>query len=293
VASPAAQLKDLHAKLQGSVADQEFKSLAKFPAGKTFRVCDLPENTKKNRYRDIRAYDDTRVRLMKDDNDYINANHVTTSVGGKQFWYVGTQGPLPATSSDFWQMVWEQQSLIIVMVTNDVEGGRVKCDKYWPDGQGKARKLGGLAITLESQRSNDAYTMRKFNLKHTSTKESRTVVQLQYTTWPDHGVPEDESYMLAFIDELRSVRAKLMDDAATAAWPIVVHCSAGIGRTGVTMAIEIGLAKIEAGEMVDLKAILTELREQRYGLIQTPAQYKFVYSSLAQAMKNSELVAGH
>jgi protein tyrosine phosphatase len=292
VSSPAAQVKDLQRRLEGGIADQEFQSLPKFPAEKTFRVCELPDNKGRNRYRDIRTYDDTRVRLMSEDNDYINANHITTSVGGKQFWYIATQGPLPVTTADFWQMTWEQQSQIIVMVTNDVESGRVKCERYWPDKEGAEKKFGSYAVKLQMVRSNDAYTMRRFMVKHTSTKESRVICQLQYTTWPDHGVPTDESYILAFVDELRSVRAKLMDSTSTASWPIVVHCSAGIGRTGVLMAIEIALAKIECGEIVDLKAILAELREQRYGLIQTPAQYSFVYSSVLQAVKNSELVMG-
>lgn len=229
---------------------------------------------------------------MNEDNDYINANHITTSVNRKQFWYIASQGPLPTTSGDFWEMTWEQQSLVIVMVTNDVEQGRVKCARYWPDNEGSSKTMGSYSVKLELARANDAYTMRRLQVSNNTTGEVRMICQLQYTTWPDHGVPKDESYILAFIDELRSVRAKLMNNSATASWPIVVHCSAGIGRTGVVMALEIGLAKIEAGELVDLKKILTELREQRYGLIQTPVQYRFVYSTLAQAMKNSELVTG-
>ena len=177
IESPINQLKTLEQKLAQDASgnapcDREFASVPKAKPGKTFRVCELPENKLRNRYRDIRAYDDTRVRLLDSDNDYINANHVVTSVAGRQFWYIASQGPTPATCSDYWQMVWEQQSLIVLMVTNDVEGGRVKCEKYWPD-QGEDKVYGDLTISSTKQRSNDTYTIRGLKVRHNVTGEVR------------------------------------------------------------------------------------------------------------------------
>ena len=293
IESPINQLKILEGKVGGDAGaapcDREFASVPKANPSKTFRVSELPENKIRNRYRDIRAYDDTRVRLMNADNDYINANHVVSSVAGRQFWYIACQGPTPGTCADYWEMIWEQQSLIILMVTNDVEGGRVKCEKYWPD-QGSDKVYGDLTITVDKSRSNDTYTIRALKVQHRVTGETRKIWMLHFTAWPDHGCPEDEGLLLAYVDEVRAVRSRLMNNSQSADWPIVVHCSAGCGRTGVYMAVEIGLARLEAGELVDVKTIMEELREQRYGLIQTADQYKFCYLALIKAMYNSELV---
>jgi protein tyrosine phosphatase len=298
IASPAAQLAHLKSKMGAAagsrqpVWQQEFASCPKGKAGASYRVSDAPENQSRNRYKDIRAYDDTRVFLMNEDNDYINANMVTTSVAGRQFWYIASQGPTPQTSPHFWDMVWEQQSLIIVMVTGDVEAGKVKCDRYWPD-KGVEKQFGNLAVSLTRKQGNSSYTIRGIQLKHLLTGETRTVWQLHFTAWPDHGVPKDTSVMLAFIDELRSVRAKLMPPGPQAPWPLVVHCSAGIGRTGVVMALEIALAQLEAGELIDMKSIMSDLRDQRAGCIQKDIQFEFAYATLITAMENSELVTHH
>eukprot|EP00039_Didymoeca_costata_P000044 m.43923 g.43923 ORF g.43923 m.43923 type:complete len:2590 (+) comp10023_c0_seq1:219-7988(+) len=293
IKSAAAQVKHMESKLDTTNGqpeyEKEFAAVPKAMPGKTSRVSDLVENKSRNRYRNIYAYDDTRVRLLKDENDYINANHVVTTVDSKQFWYVATQGPTPETIGHFWEMVWEQQSKIILMLTNETEMGRVKCEKYFPDTESEEVTNGDLAVSLSRKRSCDTYTIRGLKVRHLETGETRTVWHLHYTAWPDHGVPE-ESYFLAFIDEVRSVRSKLSEGKSDTAWPVVTHCSAGIGRTGVFMATEIGLAKLEAGELVDLQTILEELREQRYGLVQTQGQYQFIYQALIKALYNSELI---
>jgi len=294
IASPSAQIAHLKSKMVPAQGQRqppwqlEFASVKKSKDGATFRVSEDPVNQKRNRYKDIRAYDDTRVFLMNEDNDYINANMVTTSVAGRQFWYVAAQGPTPATTPHFWDMVWEQQSQIIVMVTNDVEAGKVKCDAYWPT-EGVEKQYGNLVVSLTRNQGNSDYTIRGIQIRHLITGETRMCWQLHFTSWPDHGVPKDEAIMLAFIDELRSVRAKLIPPSPQAPWPIVVHCSAGIGRTGVVMSLEIALAKLEAGELVEMKEIMRDLRNQRYGMIQKDIQYQFVYSTLIKAMENSEL----
>lgn len=296
IVSPATQLAHLKSKMVPAAGQRqppwqlEFASVKKSKDGATFRVSEDPANQRRNRYKDIRAYDDTRVFLMNDENDYINANMVTTSVAGRQFWYVAAQGPTPMTTPHFWDMVWEQQSQIIVMVTNDVEAGKVKCDAYWPT-EGVEKQYGNLVVSLTRKQGNSDYTIRGIQIRNLITNEQRVCWQLHFTSWPDHGVPKDEAIMLAFIDELRSVRAKLMPPSPQAPWPIVVHCSAGIGRTGVVMSLEIALAKLEAGQLVEMKDIMRDLRNQRYGMIQKDIQYQFVYSTLIKAMENSELVS--
>jgi protein tyrosine phosphatase len=289
IVSPAMQLADLQKKLRDAPSD--FEAVAKFPEGKRFRVSEDPLNKERNRYRDIRTYDDTRVFLMNDDNDYINANNVVIPVAGRQFWYIAAQGPNPTTVPHFWDMVWEQQSQIIVMLTSCVESGTTKCEQYWPEQQGVTKQYGKRNVTLLKMRKNHSFVLRGFHVQDIETQESHMVWQLHYTAWPDHGVPESESAMLEFVDELRAVRAKYIPPGSpTAPWPIVVHCSAGIGRTGVLMALEIGLAKIEAGETVNMQSLLKELREQRYGLIQRAEQYSFVTACLISALQNSNVL---
>merc|ERR1711935_235485 len=249
IASPSAQIAHLKSKMVPAQGQRqppwqlEFASVKKSKDGATFRVSEDPVNQKRNRYKDIRAYDDTRVHLMSEENDYINANMVTTSVAGRQFWYVAAQGPTPATTPHFWDMVWEQQSQIIVMVTNDVEAGKVKCDTYWPT-EGVEKQYGNLVVSLTRNQGNSDYTIRGIQIRHLITGETRMCWQLHFTSWPDHGVPKDEA---------------------------------------------IALAKLEAGELVEMKEIMRDLRNQRYGTIQKDIQYQFVYSTLIKAMENSEL----
>lgn len=287
--SAAAQLAYLDDRLQGKGTSgeqnwkQEFTSMAKAKPSASFRQAET--NSNRNRYRDILAYDDTRVRLMDDDNDYINANHITMTVAGRQAWYIGSQGPTPLTTEHFWQMIWEQHSRLVVMVTGEVEKGVVKCETYWPERAGSSITHGDLTLSLDQQRANSVYTIRSIRVRHNPSGEERTVWHLQYTTWPDHGVPETTSGMLAFVDEMRSIKTRLMANSGD--FPTVVHCSAGIGRTGVTMMVELGLAKIEAGQLPDMRSVLQELREQRYGLVQTASQYEFVYRALRDAMNVS------
>jgi protein tyrosine phosphatase len=284
------QLSHLQKKLKDAASD--FQAVPKYPEGKTFRVSDDPTNKDRNRYRDIQTYDDTRVFLMDDENDYINANNVVIPVAGRQFWYIAAQGPNPTTIPHFWNMIWEQQSLIIVMLTGCTESGVTKCEQYWPEKQGQTQQYGQRSVTLLKLRMNDSFVLRGLQVTDLETQESRLVWQLHYTAWPDHGVPESESAMLEFVDELRAVRAKYIPpNSPTAPWPIVVHCSAGIGRTGVLMALEIALAKIEAGESVDMTQIISDLREQRFGLIQRPEQYSFVSSCLISALQNSNVLS--
>lgn len=265
----------------------EFRSIPRKKVTATFQAANADENRRKNRYKDIHPYDDTRVKLISEDNDYINANHLSMNASDKTFWFIAAQGPLPHTCGDFWQMAWEQGSRMIVMVAAETENGMVKCEKYWPEAEGDAGALtfGDFKVKLTRSAKNDAYAIRGIQLRNLKTNEKRTIWQLQYTSWPDHGVPNDCMAFLAFVDEVRSVRTRLMGEVQQPLWPTMVHCSAGIGRTGVLVMIELCLAKLEKGLLPDLKEMLIELREQRPSLIQTMDQYRFCYQALSQALK--------
>jgi len=265
----------------------EFRVIPKKKVTATFRAANADENRRKNRYKDIHPYDDTRVKLVSEDNDYINANHLSMNAANKTFWFIAAQGPLPHTCGDFWQMTWEQGSRMIVMVAAETENGMVKCEKYWPEVEGDAGALtfGDFRVTLTRIAANEAYAIRGIRLRNLKTNEKRTVWQLQYTSWPDHGVPRSCSAFLAFVDEVRSVRTRLMGEVEQPLWPTLAHCSAGIGRTGVLIMIELCLAKLEHGLLPDLGAMLSELREQRPSLVQTVDQYRFCYQALLQALR--------
>jgi Notch-like protein len=269
----------------------EFQLIQKKKQNASFRAAKADVNQRKNRYRDILPYDDTRVRLNSEKEDYINANHLSMNAAGRNLWYIAAQGPLKHTIKDFWQMVWEQGSKMIVMVAAEVEKGVVKCERYWPSEEGENGSVtyGSFKITLTKQAANDAYAIRGLRVKSMDSGEKRTIWHLQYTTWPDHGVPRSPGAFLAFIDEVNSVRTRLTgNDAAQPAWPTVTHCSAGIGRTGVLVLVETALAKIAAGETPDLGSLLVELREQRPSLVQTAAQYKFCFTALKEALLKQE-----
>ena len=263
--------------LLGPPFTKEFKEMAKKKVGARYLAAQHEKNKMRNRYADILPYDDTRVRVLDDENDYINANHLQSTVGGIQYWYIACQGPLKNTVNHFWKMVWQQGSKLIVMVASETENGVVKCERYWPEDEGKQEHYGDISVTTTKIRANDNYTIRGLKLVHAITQESRVVWHLQYDSWPDHGVPAVPAYFLSFVDEIQVVRAKSRCMQAEAPWPVVVHCSAGIGRTGVLMVMEILLAKSEARMLPDVETTLKELREQRCSLIQTMEQYNFVY----------------
>lgn len=293
--SKAEQIEFLKSKLnkapEAKVAPYmaDYRGVPKKKVTATFRAANADENRRKNRYKDIHPYDDTRVKLISQENDYINANHLSMSAVNRTYWFVACQGPLPHTCGDFWQMTWEQGSRMVVMVAAETENGMVKCEKYWPEVEGEEGSLtfGDFKVTLTRTAANEAYAIRGVRLRNLKTNEKRTVWQLQYTSWPDHGVPLNCTAFLAFVDEVRSVRTRLMGDADQPLWPTVIHCSAGIGRTGVLVMIELCLAKLERGLKPNLKEMLAELREQRPSLIQTADQYRFCYQALIQALSNS------
>ncbi|VDM27783.1 unnamed protein product [Toxocara canis] len=226
--------------------------------------CRLSSNINKNRYRDVCPYDETRVRINAPSGDYINASFVNMEIpsSGIVNRYIAAQGPLPHTSGDFWHMVWEQLSTTIVMLTTTIERGRVKCHQYWPRVY-ESHDYGRLQISCIRERETPNCCYREFSIKDKTTKEERRVTQMQYTAWPDHGVPDDPKHFIEFVDEVRRARVGSVD-------PIVVHCSAGIGRTGVLILMETAACLVEANEPVYPLDIVRTMRDQRAMLIQTP-----------------------
>uniref|UniRef100_A0A7N9AQ06 protein-tyrosine-phosphatase n=1 Tax=Mastacembelus armatus TaxID=205130 RepID=A0A7N9AQ06_9TELE len=208
--------------------------------------------------------DHTRVRLQLLDgdphSDYINANYIDVR-------------PMQETVRDFWRMVWQENSASIVMVTNLVEVGRVKCVRYWPD---ETEVYGDIKVTLIETEPLAEYVIRTFTVQKKGHHEIRELRQFHFTSWPDHGVPCYATGLLGFI---RQVKFLNPPDAG----PIVAHCSAGAGRTGCFIAVDIMLDMAENEGVVDIFNCIRELRSQRVNMVQTEEQYVFVHDAILEA----------
>ncbi|XP_067109109.1 receptor-type tyrosine-protein phosphatase mu-like [Osmerus mordax] len=233
------------------------------------------ENRMKNRYGNIIAYDHSRVRLQalegEQSSDYINANYVDGYHRPNH--YIATQGPMQETVFDFWRMVWQENTAAIVMVTNLVEVGRVKCCKYWPDDTDIYRDI---KVTLIETQLLSEYVIRTFAVEKRGAHEIREIRQFHFTGWPDHGVPYHATGLLGFI---RRVKAKTLTNAG----PMVVHCSAGAGRTGCFIVIDIMLDMAEREGVVDIYNCVRELRSRRVNMVQTEEQYVFIHDAILEA----------
>ncbi|XP_043856427.1 receptor-type tyrosine-protein phosphatase F isoform X18 [Dromiciops gliroides] len=242
----------------------------------TWENSNLEVNKPKNRYANVIAYDHSRVILTSIDgvpgSDYINANYIDGY--RKQNAYIATQGPLPETLGDFWRMVWEQRTATIVMMTRLEEKSRVKCDQYWPS-RG-TETYGFVQVTLLDTVELATYTVRTFALYKTGSSEKRELRQFQFLAWPDHGVPEYPTPTLAF---LRRVKACNPLDAG----PMVVHCSAGVGRTGCFIVTDAMLERMKHEKTVDIYGHVTCMRSQRNYMVQTEDQYVFIHEALLEA----------
>lgn len=242
------------------------------------------KNKQLNRYIDVRPYDRSRVKLRRSrDTDYINANLVTVPKAARQ--YILTQGPLPETLGHFWLMVWEQKSNVIVMLNRVVEDFLDKCEQYWPKRLNETNHFKDvkLNVTLKKVTNTKHYTIREMILEDEESQKSRTISQFHYTVWPDHGEPQSPTSILRLLAAIRkSGGLDKMDE------PTIVHCSAGIGRSGTFCLIDSILSMVESQgstEGIDISNTLIEMRDYRWGLIQTDVQLRFAYMSIIYGIK--------
>ncbi|XP_058289073.1 tyrosine-protein phosphatase non-receptor type 13 isoform X12 [Hylobates moloch] len=241
---------------------QELKPLDQCLIGQT------KENRRKNRYKNILPYDATRVPLG-DEGGYINASFIKIPVGKEEFVYIACQGPLPTTVGDFWQMIWEQKSTVIAMMTQEVEGEKIKCQRYWPNILGKTTMVSNrLRLTLVRMQQLKGFVVRAMTLEDIQTREVRRISHLNFTAWPDHDTPSQPDDLLTFISYMRHIHRS---------GPIITHCSAGIGRSGTLICIDVVLGLISQDLDFDISDLVRCMRLQRHGMVQTEDQYIFCY----------------
>lgn len=243
----------------------------------TWDNSNLEVNKPKNRYANVTAYDHSRVIMQTlngiPGSDYINANFCDGY--RKHNAYIATQGPLQETFADFWRMCWEQKTATIVMMTRLEERARIKCDQYWPS-RG-TETYGMMTISITETQELATYAIRTFQVCKNESNERREIKQLQFTAWPDHGVPEFPAPFLQFLKRTKSLNPP-------EAGPIVVHCSAGVGRTGCYIVIDSMLERMKHEKMVDIYGHVTCLRAQRNYMVQTEDQYIFIHDALLEAV---------
>uniref|UniRef100_A0A673HXZ8 Tyrosine-protein phosphatase non-receptor type 20 n=1 Tax=Sinocyclocheilus rhinocerous TaxID=307959 RepID=A0A673HXZ8_9TELE len=262
--------------LEQKVPLQEFENLQNLRPLDDCLIGQTKENKKKNRYKNIVPFDTTRVMLGKD-GGYINANFIKMPVKDENFLYIACQGPLPTTLGDFWQMVWEQKSNVIAMMTQEVEGGKVKCQRYWPDTPRSPEMVDDrLQITLVKDQHLDNFVIRLIEVKDIQTNEIQRVTHLNYTGWPDHGTPTQPEQLLTFISYMRHIHQS---------GPIITHCSAGIGRSGTLICIDVVLGLISKDADFDISDVVRTMRLQRQGMVQTEEQYIFCYQVILYVLR--------
>ncbi|XP_058499621.1 tyrosine-protein phosphatase non-receptor type 7-like [Solea solea] len=266
---------------------------------------DVPGHMMKDRYKTILPNPESRVILRSLDEEagpdrYINANYIRGYKGTPRA-YIATQGPMVHTVGDFWDMVWQERSSVIVMVTRLKENNE-KCEVYWPqlrrmkvrdeerrqeDKEGETRQFGRFLLRVRDSREKDCFTITDMEIQLCS--ERRPVRHYWFTSWPDHHIPQCTALLLRLVEEVESYRKSLLlpDPQPTAGptpgpGPIIVHCSAGIGRTGCFIASSICVEQLRETAQVDILETVCQLRLDRGGMIQTTEQYQFLYSTLAQ-----------
>ncbi|KAM6408173.1 receptor-type tyrosine-protein phosphatase eta [Rhynochetos jubatus] len=245
-------------------------------------AAELAENRGKNRYNNVLPYDISRVKLSDQGcatDDYINANYMPGYISKKAF--IAAQGPLPNTIDDFWRMIWEKDIYSIVMLTKCVEQARTKCEQYWPEKQSKS--YGGIIVTMVAEVVLPEWTIRDFTIEKSNTPESHTVRQFHFTSWPDHGVPETTDLLINFRHLVHEYSSQNPIDS-----PTLVHCSAGVGRTGTFIAIDRLIQQIEMENTVDVYGVVYDLRMHRPLMVQTEDQYVFLNQCVMDIIRSQK-----
>ncbi|XP_041345538.1 receptor-type tyrosine-protein phosphatase V-like [Pyrgilauda ruficollis] len=265
---------------------QEFEELKEVGKEQSKVEAELPANVSKNRYPHVLPYDHSRVKLSQlgedPHSDYINANFMPGYTSQQEF--IATQGPLKKTIEDFWRLVWEQNVCNIIMLTVCMENGRVLCDHYWPS-ESAPMSYGQVRVHLLMQSSSEEWTVREFKLWHEGLQAERFVSHLHYTAWPDHGIPESTTSIMTF-RELVQEHIQSTKDAG----PTLVHCSAGVGRTGTFIALDRLLQQMKQEKAVDIFGVVYTLRMNRYLMIQTLSQYIFLHSCILDKILEEPLL---
>ncbi|RLW13433.1 hypothetical protein DV515_00000038 [Chloebia gouldiae] len=270
-------MEQLRRGLESGTVLIQFEQLYRRKPGLAVTCAKVPQNMDKNRYKDVLPYDATRI-ILQGDEDYINANYVNMEIpsAGIVNRYIATQGPLPHTCAHFWQVVWDHKLSLIIMLTTLTERGRTKCHQYWPDPP-DVMEYGCFRVRCHSEDCTIAYVVREMVITNIETGQEHTVTHLQYVAWPDHGVPDDSMDFLEFVTCMRPKRVKNE--------PVLVHCSAGIGRTGVLVTMETAMCLIERNQPVYPLDIVRKMRDQRAMMVQTSSQYKFVCEAILRVYK--------
>ena len=281
--------------------EKEYNSIKKkIEHSKNYSLHDL--NKLKNRWKNIIPYDYNRVKLDDTDtvSDYINASYIT-GYGNKEKKYIATQGPLNKPSintvPDFWRMIANENVKIIVMVAQTVEKGEPKCAKYWPN-EGDVMKINpGMNMEIKTTYENKgSYTVRNIIISRTGHEEQK-ITHYQMTSWPDHGIPTNPTDFINMSNEIRKKESELKSAQPEYDSPMVVHCSAGVGRTGVFIAFDINRDRLEATATADTDPTIADtdptievyqtlhgMRQERPEVIQTLAQYIFVHTALLELL---------
>ncbi|XP_045375380.2 phosphatidylinositol phosphatase PTPRQ isoform X4 [Camelus bactrianus] len=258
---------------------EEFSELPKFLQDLSSTDADLPWNRAKNRFPNIKPYNNNRVKLIADasipGSDYINASYVSGYLCPNEF--IATQGPLPGTVGDFWRMVWETRAKTLVMLTQCFEKGRIRCHQYWPEDNKPVTVFGDIVITKLMEDVQIDWTIRDLKIERHG--DCVTIRQCNFTAWPEHGVPESSAPLVHFVKLVRASRAH---DTT----PMVVHCSAGVGRTGVFIALDHLTQHINDHDFVDIYGLVAELRSERMCMVQNLAQYIFLHQCILDLLSS-------
>ncbi|CAD5215307.1 unnamed protein product [Bursaphelenchus xylophilus] len=278
-----------HVKLLSADSDYlysvEYEELRFVGTGQSCIAADLGQNRAKNRFTNILPYDHSRVKIIscdeEDGADYVNASYIPGFNSRREF--IAAQGPLPSTRDHFWKIVWEQNCPAIVALTKCVEKGRDKCHQYWPDVNQRSVIYADVEVTLVNESVEyDEYIIRELRMTHLSEfgHPSRTLFHLHYMAWPDFGAPENPAGIINF---LRQFRNKVPPSSHNR--PSVIHCSAGVGRSGTFVALDRLIQNIEVGKPLDVFGTVFEMRMQRCHMVQNEQQYIFIHQALLYVLQ--------
>ncbi|CAF1370765.1 unnamed protein product [Rotaria sordida] len=278
-------LADFESKLFNNIVYDEFDSIPLARINSSIQDGRLTENTRRNRYVDVIPYDDTRVRLIptKDNlHGYINASHVKIRIENTIYSYIAAESPLPLTVYDFWRMISGSNIHVIVMlIGNDPQ----LCANYFPRNKNEKCRTDEFEIELISEQNRQDYHIRHLRMKFINGQRIRTIIHLQYIAWDDAQLPLDTKSFIDFINVANSFRRHYGETN-----PCLVHCTAGIGRTGIFILIHVMIQCITFNKKVSVASVLKVMREHRMSLVDRTYSYVFVYRCLIDYLKTSRLI---